>query len=152
MADLQCVSLDEIVIHFQALEDPRSTVNRRHPLASVVVIALRQDVTQGLAVALDLQERLLVRADRLLAIKGGGRVVFIDSIALDAVRALNGTGQRGTAQDSLPPPRCTKDVAQLLAHLVDLTQHSLVFSRQGWGRVDHRMTRCCVHIVMVATE
>jgi len=40
MADLQCVSLDEIVIHFQALEDPRSTVNRRHPLASVVVIAL----------------------------------------------------------------------------------------------------------------
>jgi predicted transposase YbfD/YdcC len=40
MADLQRVSLDEIVIHFQALEDPRSTVNRRHPLASVVVIAL----------------------------------------------------------------------------------------------------------------
>jgi len=40
MADLQRVSLDEIVVHFQALEDPRSTVNRRHPLASVVVIAL----------------------------------------------------------------------------------------------------------------
>jgi predicted transposase YbfD/YdcC len=40
MADLQRVSLDEIVVHFQELEDPRSTVNRRHPLASVVVIAL----------------------------------------------------------------------------------------------------------------
>jgi predicted transposase YbfD/YdcC len=40
MADLQRVSLDEIVAHFQELEDPRSTVNRRHPLASVVVIAL----------------------------------------------------------------------------------------------------------------
>jgi predicted transposase YbfD/YdcC len=40
MADLQRVSLDEIVVHFQALEDPRSTVNRRHPLPSVVVIAL----------------------------------------------------------------------------------------------------------------
>jgi predicted transposase YbfD/YdcC len=40
MADLQRVSLDEIVVHFQALEDPRSTVNRHHPLASVVVIAL----------------------------------------------------------------------------------------------------------------
>jgi predicted transposase YbfD/YdcC len=40
MADLQRVSLDEIIVHFQALEDPRSTVNRRHPLASVVVIAL----------------------------------------------------------------------------------------------------------------
>jgi predicted transposase YbfD/YdcC len=40
MADLQRVSLDEIVVHFEELEDPRSTVNQRHPLASVVVIAL----------------------------------------------------------------------------------------------------------------
>src|SRR3954465_15837662 len=40
MADLQRGSLDEIVVHFQELEDPRSTVNQRHPLASVVVIAL----------------------------------------------------------------------------------------------------------------
>src|SRR3954462_14046054 len=39
MAELQRVSLDEIVVHFQELEDPRSTVNRRHPLVSVVVIA-----------------------------------------------------------------------------------------------------------------
>jgi len=34
------VSLDEIVIHFQELEDPRSTINQRHPLSSVLVIAL----------------------------------------------------------------------------------------------------------------
>jgi predicted transposase YbfD/YdcC len=40
MADLQRVSLDEIVVHFQKLEDPRSTLNQRHPLASVIVIAL----------------------------------------------------------------------------------------------------------------
>src|SRR3954453_2130669 len=40
MAGLQHVSLDEIVVHFQQLEDPRSTINQRHPLAGVVVIAL----------------------------------------------------------------------------------------------------------------
>jgi predicted transposase YbfD/YdcC len=40
MADLQRVSLDEIVVHFRQLEDPRSTINQRHRLASVVVIAL----------------------------------------------------------------------------------------------------------------
>jgi predicted transposase YbfD/YdcC len=40
MADLQRVSLDEIVVHFQELEDPRSTINQRHPLTSVLVIAL----------------------------------------------------------------------------------------------------------------
>src|SRR3954447_18506409 len=40
MAGLQRVSLDEIVAHFQDLEDPRSTINQRHPLAGVVVIAL----------------------------------------------------------------------------------------------------------------
>jgi predicted transposase YbfD/YdcC len=40
MADLQRVSLDEVVAHFQELEDPRSTINQRHPLVSVLVIAL----------------------------------------------------------------------------------------------------------------
>ena len=40
MANSQHISLDEIVVHFQQLEDPRSTINQRHPLASVVVIAL----------------------------------------------------------------------------------------------------------------
>src|SRR5881227_623682 len=40
MTELQRVSLDEIVAHFQELEDPRSTVNRRHPLVSVIVIAM----------------------------------------------------------------------------------------------------------------
>jgi predicted transposase YbfD/YdcC len=40
MADIQRIGWDEIVRHFEALEDPRSTVNRQHPLVSVVVIAL----------------------------------------------------------------------------------------------------------------
>ena len=33
-------SLDEVLVHFAALEDPRSEVNRLHPLSSVVVIAI----------------------------------------------------------------------------------------------------------------
>jgi predicted transposase YbfD/YdcC len=40
VANLQRVSLEEVVVHFQELEDPRSTINQRHPLVSVVVIAL----------------------------------------------------------------------------------------------------------------
>src|SRR4051812_1439208 len=40
MAGIQRISLDEVIAHFEALEDPRSTVNRQHPLVSVVVIAL----------------------------------------------------------------------------------------------------------------
>jgi predicted transposase YbfD/YdcC len=40
MADIQRVGLDEILRHFEKLEDPRSTVNLQHPLVSVVVIAL----------------------------------------------------------------------------------------------------------------
>ena len=40
MADIQRASLDEIIRHFEELEDPRSTLNRQHPLVSVVVIAL----------------------------------------------------------------------------------------------------------------
>jgi hypothetical protein len=40
MADSRHIFLDEVVVHFAALEDPRSTVNLQHPLVSVVVIAL----------------------------------------------------------------------------------------------------------------
>ena len=40
MAEIQRVGLDEVVRHFEELEDPRSTVNLQHPLISVVVIAL----------------------------------------------------------------------------------------------------------------
>jgi predicted transposase YbfD/YdcC len=40
MTDIQRIGVDEIIGHFAELEDPRSTINRQHPLDSVVVIAL----------------------------------------------------------------------------------------------------------------
>src|SRR6266404_4284962 len=40
MAKTQRVCLDEVIGYFDQLEDPRSTVNQKHPLVSVVVIAM----------------------------------------------------------------------------------------------------------------
>jgi predicted transposase YbfD/YdcC len=40
MAEVRPIGLEEVVKHFEPLEDPRSPINRRHPLVSVVVIAL----------------------------------------------------------------------------------------------------------------
>jgi predicted transposase YbfD/YdcC len=40
MTQAQRISLDEIIGYFDELEDPRDTVNRKHPLVSVVVIAM----------------------------------------------------------------------------------------------------------------
>ncbi len=40
MAEIHRIGLDEVARHFEDLEDPRSTVNRRHPLVSILVIAL----------------------------------------------------------------------------------------------------------------
>jgi predicted transposase YbfD/YdcC len=40
MVRVQQVSLDEVVGYFDELEDPRSTINRKHSLVSVVVIAM----------------------------------------------------------------------------------------------------------------
>lgn len=40
MADAKRFGLDEVAAYFQDLEDPRSEINRKHPLVSVVVIAL----------------------------------------------------------------------------------------------------------------
>jgi hypothetical protein len=34
------IDVEEIAVHFQQLEDPRSHVNRKHPFDSVVVVAL----------------------------------------------------------------------------------------------------------------
>ena len=40
MGNVRRISLDELVRHFEVLEDPRSTVNLQHPLTSVIVIAV----------------------------------------------------------------------------------------------------------------
>jgi len=40
MARVNHVGLDEVIGYFDDLEDPRDTVNRKHPLVSVVVIAM----------------------------------------------------------------------------------------------------------------
>src|SRR3954451_23487430 len=40
MADIERIGVDDILRHFEGLDDPRSTINLQHPLASVVVIAL----------------------------------------------------------------------------------------------------------------
>ena len=40
MATLQRIDLDDVIAHFNQLEDPRSPINRQHPLVSVVVIAV----------------------------------------------------------------------------------------------------------------
>lgn len=34
------IELDEVIGHFDQLEDPRSTINQKHPLVSVVIIAM----------------------------------------------------------------------------------------------------------------
>src|SRR3982751_1497986 len=40
MAEVQRIGLDEVARHFEEVEDPRSSVNRKHRLVSVVVIAI----------------------------------------------------------------------------------------------------------------
>jgi predicted transposase YbfD/YdcC len=40
MVSKRRVTLDEVVVFFEGLEDPRSSINRRHPLAGVIVIAI----------------------------------------------------------------------------------------------------------------
>jgi hypothetical protein len=40
VAKRKTYALEEVLVHFDELEDPRSSVNRLHPLPSVVVIAL----------------------------------------------------------------------------------------------------------------
>jgi hypothetical protein len=47
MATIRHVSVDEVVGYFSELEDPRSQINKKHPLASVIVIALLAQTIHG---------------------------------------------------------------------------------------------------------
>ncbi len=40
MAEVRRIGRDEVARHFETLDDPRCSINRKHPLVSVVVIAL----------------------------------------------------------------------------------------------------------------
>src|SRR5579862_2096240 len=61
------VGVDEIVVHFRELEDPRSTVNQRHPLVSVVVIAIMA-VLAGASGPTSVAEWARLKEDFLLAL------------------------------------------------------------------------------------
>jgi predicted transposase YbfD/YdcC len=41
------LAIDEVLCHFEELEDPRSEINRKHPLVSVVVIAIMGVLAQA---------------------------------------------------------------------------------------------------------
>ena len=41
------IALEEVVGYFDELEDPRGTINQKHPLVSVVVIAMMADWRGG---------------------------------------------------------------------------------------------------------
>lgn len=41
------VSIDDVLCHFEDLEDPRAEINRKHPLISVVVIAIMGVLAQA---------------------------------------------------------------------------------------------------------
>jgi len=59
------LGVDEIVPHFHELEDPRSTVNLRHPLVSVIVIAIMA-VLAGANGPTAIAEWALLKEDLLL--------------------------------------------------------------------------------------
>ena len=59
------LGVEELVRHFQELEDPRSTVNQRHPLVSVIVIAIMA-VLAGANGPTAIAEWALLKEDLLL--------------------------------------------------------------------------------------
>jgi len=67
MAKIQHVYLDEVVGYFDELEDPRSTINQKHPLVSVVVIAMMA-VMAGAGGPTAIARWATVKADFLLSV------------------------------------------------------------------------------------
>ena len=64
------IELDEVLVHFSELEDPRSEVNRRHPLNSVVVISLLA-VLAGANGPTAITRWAMIKAELLLTLPDG---------------------------------------------------------------------------------
>jgi hypothetical protein len=116
----------------------------------VGVIAHRKDIAERLPVALDFQEGLLIGAERLLTVDRSRRVVLVDLVTLNAVRALDGASERRPAQASLPSRRRPQDVSQVLAHLMYFAQNCVVLLGQRGSDVDRHLMRCRIHLVSLA--
>lgn len=67
MAKRQHVALDEVVGYFDELEDPRSDINQKHPLVSVVVIAMMA-VLAGAGGPTAIAKWAKLKADLLLSV------------------------------------------------------------------------------------
>lgn len=67
MAKTQHVGLDEILCYFDELEDPREDINLRHPLVSVVVIAIMA-VLAGAAGPTAIARWAALKADLLVTV------------------------------------------------------------------------------------
>src|SRR3974390_1252954 len=66
MAGIVRVDVKDIVRHFKQLEDPRSPVNRRHPLESVIVISIMAILSgangpTGIAKWANIKSKILLR-------------------------------------------------------------------------------------------
>src|SRR5437764_775126 len=116
MTDIQRICLDEVVLHFAELEDPRSTVNRRHPLVSVVVIAVLA-VLSGASGPTAMGAKKAIAAD---IIDGGG----------DFVLALK--GNQGALHQAV-----IEHIDEQLEGELEGAQE-LVTTEKGHGRVETR--------------
>ena len=67
MAETIRIGMDDVVRHFEELEDPRSQINRRHPLVSVVVISLMA-VLAGAGGPTAISRWALLKEDLLLSV------------------------------------------------------------------------------------
>jgi predicted transposase YbfD/YdcC len=67
MADTHHMGLDEVIRHFEELDDPRSDVNLKHPLASVLVISIMA-VLAGAGGPTAIAKWAMIKADLLLGL------------------------------------------------------------------------------------
>ena len=100
-----CSKLDEIVASFATLEDPRSHINRRHPLPSVLVIAVLA-VLAGAAGPTAIARWAKLKEELLTGILDLPHGIPGKDVFRRVLMALQARGLRGRLQRlDRPPPR-----------------------------------------------
>jgi hypothetical protein len=103
----------------------------------VLVIGDLKDVGHGVSIAGKAELGLLVGPEGGLALDRRNDILQGGVVALDAVRALDCTGERHASERSGPSPRLSYPIAKLLTLLRKQREHFLLVISQAGGLEDH---------------